>query len=53
MAEAKNPLTDRVKKMAVILAAAKEAGEKVEEERAKEGQGETGQFGQSPEPPPS
>lgn len=43
MAEAKNPLTDRVKKMAAILEAAKKAGEEVEKEKAKEGQAEMGQ----------
>jgi hypothetical protein len=53
MAEAKNPLTDRVKKMAAILEAAKKAGEEVEKERVKEGQAETGQPGPSSEQPPS
>jgi hypothetical protein len=43
MAEIKNPLTERVKKMAAIIEAAKKAGEKVEEEKAKEGQAEMGQ----------
>ncbi len=43
MAEKKNPLTEKVGKMAAILEAAKKAGEKVEKEKAKEGQAETGQ----------
>lgn len=43
MAEKKNPLTDRVQKMAAIIEAAKKAGEKVKAEQAKEGQAETGQ----------
>jgi hypothetical protein len=47
MAEIKNPLTDRVKKMAAIIEAAKEAGKKAKEAEAKEGQGETGQPGQT------
>jgi len=47
MANDKNPLTDRVKKMAAIIEAAKQAGKKKEEEEAKEGQAETGQSGQS------
>lgn len=33
MAENGNPIADRVKKMAAILAAAKEAGEKVQKEK--------------------
>lgn len=41
MAEEKNPLSDRVKKMAAIMQAAKEAGKKAEEEKAKGGQAET------------
>lgn len=40
MAEDKNPISDRVKKMAAILAAAKEVSEKVEEEKAKEAKAE-------------
>lgn len=43
MAEAKNPLTERVQKMAAIIEAAKKASEEVEKEKAKEGQGGTGQ----------
>lgn len=43
MAEAKNPLAERVQKMAAIIEAAKRAGEKAKEEEAKEGQGEKGQ----------
>lgn len=43
MAEANNPLAERVKKMAAILEAAKRAGILLEEEEAKEGQAETGQ----------
>ena len=43
MAEAKNPLAERVKKMATIIEAAKKAGEKAKEEKAKEGQGGTDQ----------
>lgn len=43
MAEKKNPLTERVQKMAAIIEAAKRAGEKAKEEEAKEGQGGTGQ----------
>lgn len=49
MAEVKNPLTERVKKMAAILEAAKEAGRKVKEEEAKEALAETGRSGQSSE----
>ena len=49
MAEAKNPLTERVKKMAAILEAAKKAGEKAKEEEAKKGQAETGQPAPSSE----
>lgn len=47
MADVKNPLTESVQKMAAMLEAAKKAGKKVEEEKAKEGQAETGQSGQS------
>jgi hypothetical protein len=47
MAEIKNPLADRVKKMAAIIEAAKKAGEKAREAEVKEGQGETGQSGQT------
>lgn len=47
MAELKNPLAERVKKMAAILQAAKKAGKEVEKERVKEGQGETDQSGQA------
>lgn len=38
MAEIKNPITERVKKMAAILAAAKKVGKEIEEEKAKEGE---------------
>jgi hypothetical protein len=47
MAEKKNPLADRVQKMAAIIEAAKKAGEEVEKEKAREGQGETGQSSRS------
>ena len=53
MAEEKNPLSERVKKMAAILEAAKKAGEKVKEEGAKEGQAETGQSSPQGESSPS
>ena len=53
MANANNPLAERVKKMAAILEAAKKASEEVEKEKAKKGQGETGQPGQLSEPSPS
>lgn len=53
MAEAENPLTKRVQKMAAILEAAKRAGEEVEKEKAKEGQAETGQPSPSSESSPS
>jgi hypothetical protein len=53
MAEIKNPLTERVQKMAAILEAAKKAGEEVEKEKAKEGQAETGQSVPSPGQRPS
>lgn len=43
MAEQNNPLAERVKKMAAMLEAARKAGERVEDEKAKAGQGETGQ----------
>jgi hypothetical protein len=49
MAEAKNLLADRVKKMAAIMEAAKKVGKEIEEEKAKEGQGETGQPSPSSE----
>jgi hypothetical protein len=42
MAEIENPLAERVKKMAAVLAAAKEAGEKVKEEKEAKEKGETG-----------
>jgi hypothetical protein len=47
MAEIKNPLTDRVEKMAAIIEAAKKAGEEVKKAKAKEGQAETGQSSQT------
>ena len=53
MANDKNPITDRVKKMAAILEAAKKAGEEIRGEKAKEGQVETGQSSLSPEQRPS
>ena len=43
MANANNPLAERVKKMAVIIEAAKEVGKELEKEEPKEGQGETDQ----------
>ena len=43
MAEAKNPLTERVRKMAAVIAAAKKVGKEVEEGEAKEGSGGTDQ----------
>lgn len=43
MAEAKNPLAERVKKMAAVIAAAKKVGKEAGEEEAKEGSGGTGQ----------
>lgn len=41
MAEIENPIVDRVKKMAAILAAAKLAGEKVQEEKEAKEKAET------------
>jgi len=43
MAEEKNPISERVKKMAAILQAAQKTAKEIEEEKAKEGQGGTAQ----------
>jgi len=43
MAEEKNPISERVKKMAAILQAAQKAAEEIEKEKAKEGQVGTAQ----------
>lgn len=43
MAEKNNPLAERVKKMALILEAARKAGEEAEKAKEKEGQAGTGQ----------
>lgn len=40
MAEIKNPIADRVKKMAAILAAAKKVGEELEKEKEAKGKKE-------------
>lgn len=53
MAEIKNPLTERVQKMATILQAAKEAGMAVKKAKELIEKAETGQPDQSSEPPPS
>jgi len=47
MAEVKNPLAERVKKMAAIIEAAKKAGKETEETKGKEGQAGKGQSGRS------
>jgi len=53
MAEIKNPLTERVTKMAAILQAAQKTAEEIEEEKAKEGQGGTVQPAPPTAPRPS
>jgi len=53
MAEEKNPISERVKKMAAILQAAQKAAEEIEKEKAKEGQGGTVQPAPPTAPRPS
>ena len=53
MPEDKNPLTERINKMAAVLAAAKQVSEDLKKEKATEGQAGTGQSGQSGSQSPS
>ena len=53
MAEVKNPIAERVKKMAAILEAAKKVSEELKEEEAKKAEAAKGELARPVVPPPS
>ena len=53
MAEVKNPIAERVKKMAAILEAAQKVSEELEEEAKEKAEAEKALLALKPAPPPS